>query len=152
MISQRYRDEPTPLTFIYYFIPEGSSHNYLAIKVLQKSNAILIGSPPFPVANLWLRTFTTEAQSARRTHRDFYCSITHSIQRGTFNPCQWIIVEESQTTAGIFQRPQKRQPVLSLLDGPLKEGREYPARVMPMLVPNLRLRARDEIPAHFKVK
>ena len=33
--------------------------------------------------NQWSRTTTTETQSARRTHRELYYSITHSKQLGT---------------------------------------------------------------------
>ena len=36
------------------------------------------------VTTKWLRTFTTEAQSARRTHRGLYYSFTSSLQFGTY--------------------------------------------------------------------
>ena len=67
------------LTSGYYFFPVVSSSLCvlceLCVSVVQTSLATGY--------NQWSRTTTTKAQSARRTHRELYYSITHSKQLGT---------------------------------------------------------------------
>ena len=68
--------------------------------------------------NQWSRTTTTETQSARRTHRELYYSITHSKQLGT------------KTSSEHLQTNSEDQERLELIARPVREKRKVPRELM----------------------